>query len=240
MECNLVTVIFKKSGKMAEYLFNDGMNFRMRDRVIVELDKGGFDMGEVFSEVTSKNIENPSTLKRIIRHATKEDYIALQNNIASEPHIFQDIRKLIADSGLPMKPIAAQWTLDRGKITVFYTADDRIDFRQLVKDLARVFHVRIEMRQVNPREAARIIGGIGTCGREFCCSSYSCKLKKLNIKQTNAEKISNPYLMKKVVDKFGGCGLLKCCLLIDIFMTKSPESAMQDSDEEITIAEEDI
>lgn len=238
-EYNVITVIFKKSGKIADFTFNNDMNFNLKDRVIVEHDKGGFDMGEVFSAPSKKQLDGKD-LKRIIRHATDDDYKAFKANIASEKEVFQTAKGVIAESGIPMKLIAVEWTLDRGKITFFYTADDRIDFRQLVKDLARIFHVRIEMRQVNPREAARIIGGLGTCGREFCCSSFSCRVKKMTIKQVSNDKAANPYSMKKIVDKFGGCGLLKCCLMIDKFMAMAEDGSMQENDEEIAITEDDI
>ena len=204
----VVGVRFKEAGKV--YNFDPiGLDFELGEKVVVETARG-IECGEVAAEpadVPESEIVKP--LKKIIRKATKEDIAKLEENKKKEAEALEICEKKIEKHGLGMKLVDVEYTLDGSKILFYFTADGRVDFRELVKDLAGVFHTRIELRQIGVRDEAKMLGGLGICGRPFCCSTYIDDLQSvsISIKMAKEQGLSlNPTKIS------GTCGRLMCCL----------------------------
>lgn len=204
----VVGVRFKEAGKV--YNFDPiGLDFELGEKVVVETARG-IECGEVAAEpadVPESEIVKP--LKKIIRKATKEDIAKLEENRKKEAEALVICEKKIEKHGLGMKLVDVEYTLDGSKILFYFTADGRVDFRELVKDLAGVFHTRIELRQIGVRDEAKMLGGLGICGRPFCCSTYIDDLQSvsISIKMAKEQGLSlNPTKIS------GTCGRLMCCL----------------------------
>mgnify|MGYP000809174646 CR=1 FL=1 len=179
----------------------------MGDHVIVETARG-IEFGEVVlgvREVDEKKVIQP--LKSVIRMATKNDEELERKNKEKEHEAFQICQEKIRKHELQMKLIDAEYTFDNNKLLFYFTADGRIDFRELVKDLASVFKTRIELRQIGVRDEAKIMGGIGVCGRPLCCATYMPEFVPVSIKMAKEQNLSlNPTKIS------GVCGRLMCCL----------------------------
>ena len=206
MPYNVVGVRFKKAGKI--YFFEpDGIVLAEGDNVIVETARG-IEFGQVVSgnmEVAEEEIVQP--LKKVIRKAEKEDIDQIELNQEKEQRAFQIAEEKIARHSLPMKLVNVEQTFDGNKIIFYFTADGRIDFRELVKDLAGVFRTRIELRQIGVRDEAKMIGGLGCCGRELCCCSWLSDFVSVSIRMAKEQNLSlNPTKIS------GICGRLMCCL----------------------------
>ncbi len=204
----VVGVRFKEAGKV--YNFDPiGLDFEVGEKVVVETARG-IECGEVAAEPTDvPESEIVKPLKKIIRKATKEDIAKLEENRKKEAEAFVICEKKIEKHGLGMKLVDVEYTLDGSKILFYFTADGRVDFRELVKDLAGVFHTRIELRQIGVRDEAKMLGGLGICGRPFCCSTYIDDLQSvsISIKMAKEQGLSlNPTKIS------GTCGRLMCCL----------------------------
>ncbi len=202
----IIGVRFRQVGKI--YYFDPGSHRLERDQhVIVETAKG-VEMGTVVlpnREMSEENIVAP--LKGIVRVATEKDEERTQENAQKEKEAFQVCLDLIAKHGLEMKLIDAEYTFDNNKLLFYFTADGRIDFRELVKDLASVFRTRIELRQIGVRDETKIRGGIGICGRPLCCHTYLSEFAPVSIKMAKEQNLSlNPTKIS------GVCGRLMCCL----------------------------
>lgn len=202
----VVGVRFREVGKV--YYFDpDGMQFKKGDRVIVETSRG-VECGEIAAdnrEVEDEKIVKP--LKVIIRAATQSDLETVAENHNKEARAFEICKKKIAAHKLDMKLIHVEYTFDSGKILFYFTADGRVDFRELVKDLASVFRTRIELRQIGVRDESKMLGGLGICGRPFCCSSFLGDFQPVSIKMAKEQGLSlNPVKIS------GSCGRLMCCL----------------------------
>ncbi len=202
----VVGVRFREVGKV--YYFDpDGVPFQSGDRVIVETARG-IECGEIVTpnrEVDDEKIVKP--LKVIIRAATPEDLEAVRLNREKEQRAMEIGRKKIAERKLEMKLVNVEYTFDSSKILFYFTADGRVDFRELVKDLAGIFHTRIELRQIGVRDESRMLGGIGICGRPFCCCSFLGDFHPVSIKMAKEQGLSlNPAKIS------GACGRLMCCL----------------------------
>ena len=202
----VVGVRFREIGKV--YYFDpDTIEFSAGDRVIVETSRG-IECGEVVTpnrEVEEDQIVKP--LKMIIRAATPEDLETVRANREKERRAMEICKKKIADRGLEMKLINVEYTFDSSKILFYFTADGRVDFRELVKDLAGIFHTRIELRQIGVRDESRMLGGLGICGRPFCCCSFLGDFHPVSIKTAKEQGLSlNPAKIS------GACGRLMCCL----------------------------
>ena len=204
----IIGVRFRQAGKI--YYFDPGTekeNITRGTRVIVETAKG-VEMGTVVLPPTKMQEEKiVAPLKGIVRLATKEDEDHEQKNREKEAEAFVVCKQKIAKHKLEMKLIAAEYTFDRNKLLFYFTADGRIDFRELVKDLAAVFRTRIELRQIGVRDETKIRGGIGICGRPLCCSTYLSEFAAVSIKMAKEQNLSlNPTKIS------GVCGRLMCCL----------------------------
>lgn len=205
----MITVVgirFKKAGKI--YYFDpDNLEIQKGNNVIVETARG-LEFGEVVigpREVNEEEVIQP--LKKVIRVSTEEDVLKDQDNKAKEKDAFNICLNKIADHGLPMKLIDVEYTFDNSKIIFYFVADGRIDFRELVKDLASIFRTRIELRQIGVRDESKFIGGLGPCGRSMCCSSFLGDFEPVSIKMAKEQNLSlNPTKIS------GVCGRLMCCL----------------------------
>ena len=202
----VVGVRFRNVGKI--YYFNP-KNYKVKvgDHVIVETARG-VEYGRVVLEPRSvKEDEVVHPLKEVLRVATKEDEDHEAENRQKEKEAFKICKKKIREHGLDMKLIDAEYTFDNNKVLFYFTADGRIDFRQLVKDLASVFKTRIELRQIGVRDETKILGGIGICGRPLCCHTYLSEFAPVSIKMAKEQNLSlNPTKIS------GVCGRLMCCL----------------------------
>ena len=202
----VVGVRFKPAGKI--YYFDpDNIELALDDGVIVETARG-MEFGNVVippRDVEDSEVVQP--LKPIIRKATAKDLRQVERNKEREKKAFGICLTKIAKHKLPMKLIDVDYTFDMGKIIFFFTADGRIDFRELVRDLASVFRTRIELRQIGLRDEAKMIGGIGYCGRPLCCATFLGDFKPVSIRMAKGQGMSlNPTKIS------GICGRLMCCL----------------------------
>ena len=166
----VIGVKFKDGGK-SYYFDPDGISVQKGQKVIVETAQG-LECGVCASEIAEISKEFEIPLKKVVRIADEKDLAHLEENHKKEKEAFGICSKKIAAHGLEMKLISVEYTFDNSKIIFFFTADGRVDFRELVRDLASVFHTRVELRQVGVRDEAKLLGGIGICGREFCCSKF--------------------------------------------------------------------
>ncbi len=202
----VIGVRFRTAGKI--YFFAPGeLKISVGDKVIVETSRG-VEFGSVVTgvrEVEDDKITQP--LKSVIRIATKEDFKREEKNREKEKEAFSICLEKIRKYGLEMKLINAEYTFDNNKVLFYFTADGRIDFRELVKDLASVFRTRIELRQIGVRDETKIRGGIGICGRPLCCHTYLTEFAPVSIKMAKEQNLSlNPTKIS------GVCGRLMCCL----------------------------
>ena len=156
-------------------------------------------------KIPVKDVVSP--LRKVLRKATAQDQKVIRDNRAKEQHAYQVCQQKIAAHGLDMQLVSAECTFDGSKLLFYFTADERVDFRELVKDLASVFHVRIELRQIGVRDKAKMVGGLGICGRPFCCASFLDDFQPVSIKMAKTQNLSlNPTKIS------GTCGRLMCCL----------------------------
>lgn len=205
----MVTVVgvrFKKAGKI--YYFNPGeIDVKKNDYVIVETARG-IEFGEVVvgpKEVSEEDIVAP--LKDVIRIVTEEDIQKHQKNKEQEKEAFAICLEKIEQHQLEMKLIDVEYTFDNNKVIFYFTADGRVDFRELVKDLAAIFKTRIELRQIGVRDESKMLGGIGPCGKSLCCSTWLGDFEPVSIKMAKEQSLSlNPTKIS------GICGRLFCCL----------------------------
>ena len=202
----VIGVRFRTAGKI--YFFSPGkFEVKRGDQVIVETARG-VEFGNVVmgpKEVKDEEITQP--LKTVIRLATEDDRRVEEKNRKKEKEAFQICLEKIHKHELEMKLIDAEYTFDNNKVLFYFTADGRIDFRELVKDLAAVFRTRIELRQIGVRDETKIRGGIGICGRELCCHTYLSEFAPVSIKMAKEQNLSlNPTKIS------GVCGRLMCCL----------------------------
>ena len=202
----VIGVRFRQAGKV--YFFSPGeLDIKKGDKVIVETARG-VEFGSVVSaptELEDDKITQP--LKPVIRVATEEDKRNEEKNREKEKEAFRVCLEKIREHELDMKLISAEYTFDNNKVLFYFTADGRIDFRELVKDLASVFRTRIELRQIGVRDETKIRGGIGICGRALCCHTYLSEFAPVSIKMAKEQNLSlNPTKIS------GVCGRLMCCL----------------------------
>ncbi len=202
----IIGIRFKEVGKV--YYFAPAKNkVTVGQKVIVETSRG-VECGEVVipnREVDDNDVVAP--LKPIIRIATKDDEKRIRDNAAKEDEIMKTFTRKIAEHKLNMKPIDVEYTFDGSKILFYFSAENRVDFRELVKDLASVYRTRIELRQIGVRDEAKMLGGLGICGRPFCCASFLGEFQPVSIKMAKEQSLSlNPTKIS------GTCGRLMCCL----------------------------
>ena len=203
---NIVGIQLQKNGKI--YYFDvNGLNINPGEYVIVDTARGT-DLGEVVMGVREIDEESaPASLKKIIRVATQQDIQRCTENRSKEKEAYKICQKKIAEHQLDMKLVSVEYAFDGSKILFYFTANGRVDFRSLVKDLASVFKMRIELRQIGVRDEARMLGGLGACGRPICCGTFLEEFQPVSIKMAKEQNLSlNPTKIS------GVCGRLMCCL----------------------------
>ena len=202
----IISVRFKDVGK--NYYFDpQGKSFSVKDKVIVETSRG-VECGTVSianREIADEELTSP--LKPVLRLATADDLKTVEENKEREKSAFEICQKKIQEHGLKMKLVDVEYTFDRNKILFYFTADGRVDFRELVKDLAGVFKTRIELRQIGVRDESKKVGGLGICGRPFCCNTFLGDFQPVSIKMAKEQSLS-----LSPVKISGTCGRLMCCL----------------------------
>lgn len=202
----IIGVRFKSIGKI--YYFDpNGLDIKLGDSVIVETARG-IECGEVViddREIDENEFTSP--IKPVIRIATAQDFDVIEKNKKKEQDAFKICEEKIEKHGLKMNLIDVECTFDNNKMLFYFTAENRVDFRELVKDLAAVFRTRIELRQIGVRDEAKKLGGLGICGQPFCCSRFLGEFQPVSIKMAKEQSLSlNPTKIS------GTCGRLMCCL----------------------------
>ena len=196
-----------RSGQKIYFFDPDGQRFADGDHIIIDTARGeefGICVGGNH-KIPPKNVVAP--LRKVLRRATPQDEKTIQENRAKEKRAFEVCQQKIAEHGLDMQLVNAEVAFDGSKILFYFTADERVDFRELVKNLASVFRTRIELRQIGVRDKARMVGGLGICGRPFCCASFLDDFQPVSIKMAKTQNLSlNPTKIS------GTCGRLMCCL----------------------------
>ena len=223
----VVGVRFKQAGKT--YYFEPGSNrLEAGERVIVETSRGK-ELGEVVigeREVPEEELVLP--LKKVVRKASDADFSRVEENIQKEIAAFIKCQQKIKHHGLDMKLVKVEYTFDRSKIIFYFTSDERVDFRELVKDLASIFKTRIELRQIGVRDEAKLKGGIGPCGRPFCCSTFLEEFEPVSIRMAKGQNLSlNPTKIS------GVCGRLMCCLRYEASAYEDARDQMPDLGETV-------
>ena len=203
---NVVNVRFRNRGK--SYYFDPGeLDVQTGDSLVVETSKG-LELGECVEgchEVPEEGVVQP--LKSVVRIATADDLRIAEANRKKEKSAFTLCEERIKAHGLDMKLVDVEYSFEGNKILFFFTSDGRVDFRELVKDLASLFHTRIELRQIGVRDGAKLLGGLGICGRPFCCSTFLEEFQPVSIRMAKTQNLSlNPTKIS------GTCGRLMCCL----------------------------
>ena len=200
-------VRFKGVGKVYYFKPDPNEKYEVGDRVVVETVRG-IECGTIALPVKGVNEDAVvKPLKKILRKATAEDLERIEQNKQKEKDAFVICEEKIAKHKLDMNLVNVEYTLDGSKILFYFTADGRVDFRELVKDLAGTFRTRIELRQIGVRDEAKMLGGLGICGRPFCCSTYMGDFQPVSIKMAKEQSLSlNPVKIS------GTCGRLMCCL----------------------------
>ena len=202
----VVSVKFKDGGR--NYYFDpQKLDLIEGDRVIVE-SAGGLSLGTISDGIHEVDDDKVvKELKKVLRKATDKDFAQVEENRKKEKKAFDICERKITEHNLDMKLISVEYSFDSSKITFFFTADGRVDFRELVKDLVSQFHARIELHQIGVRDEARMLGGLGVCGRPYCCKQFLNDFEPVSIKMAKEQGLSlNPTKIS------GSCGRLMCCL----------------------------
>ncbi|MCL6615285.1 MAG: stage 0 sporulation family protein, partial [Firmicutes bacterium] len=215
----VVGVRFKQAGKI--YYFDPGeLELGPGKQVIVETVRG-LEFGQVIvgsKEVPEAEVAQP--LKKVLRVATPEDLVQVEENRQRERRARAVFEEKVAAHGLQMKLVDVEYTFDRAKVIFYFTAEGRVDFRELVKDLAGVFRTRIELRQIQVRDEAKMLGGLGPCGRPLCCATFLGEFEPVSIKMAKEQNLSlNPTKIS------GICGRLMCCLRFECEVYREAKGA---------------
>lgn len=202
---NVALVQFKEAGKKYYFSFGD-LTVDLHQHVVVETMRG-LEVGQVYQFKDIAETDIASELKPILRIATAEDLEEYEYNRSLAPDIVNKTKVLAVKNKLEIKVLAAEYTLDRKRLLIYFESETRVDFRSLVRDLSEVYHTRIELRQVGPRDAAKLIGGIGPCGLILCCNTFIGEFEPVSIRMAKNQNISlNPQKIS------GVCGKLLCCI----------------------------
>lgn len=229
MKYDIVGIRFKKAGKI--YYFDPEQLAVPKDAQVVVETTRGVECGTVV--INRKTVDEDDVvlpLKKVIRVATESDELQVRKNKEDAEAAMDICLQKIYSHHLEMKLVDVEYTFDRNKIIFYFTADGRVDFRELVKDLAAVFKTRIELRQIGVRDEAKMLGGIGPCGRMLCCSTFLGDFEPVSIKMAKDQNLSlNPAKIS------GVCGRLMCCLKYENDQYESAKKALPDLGEEINV-----
>ena len=233
MQHTVVAIQFNRLGK--KYYFDTAnIDVKNGDKVVVETARG-IELGFVVSNIMTIGQEDlVSPLKPIVRIAREDDIKKYEENIEKETHVLLKTDELVKKNNLDMKLLNCEYTLDRSKLIIYFNAEGRVDFRELVKDLANEFHVRIELRQVGTRDGAKVLGGIGPCGRQTCCTTFLNEFQPVSIKMAKNQNLSlNPNNIS------GICGKLLCCITYEDDLYKDMRKSMPKMNSTVTTPEGD-
>lgn len=223
-------IFFKNNGK--KYFFSyEGLELNPGDFVVVETVRG-LEVGRVFGVNLECPQELEENMKPVLRLATRKDLDSYEKNNAEKPKIEEEVKRLIKQNNLDMKLLDVDYTLDRQKLIINFEAEERIDFRQLVKDLAAAFKTRIELRQVGPRDSAKLLGGLGPCGYTMCCNSFIDDFENVSIKMAKNQNLS---LNQQKIS--GNCGKLLCCLKFENELYEEMRVGMPDLNDLVQVEE---
>ncbi len=201
----VIHIRFKEAGKIYHFS-SEGFKLSIGDKVILETVRG-LELGTVVKATYELLDELAFELKPVVRQATDEDIKLFETNIKDEPAILEKAKLLAKKNSLDIKIVSAEYTLDRSKLIISFDSEQRVDFRELVKDLASEYRSRIELRQIGPRDSAKIIGGLGICGLVVCCNKFLGSFNAVSMKMARNQNLSmNPHKIS------GICGKLLCCL----------------------------
>jgi cell fate regulator YaaT (PSP1 superfamily) len=219
-------VQFKEAGK--KYYFSyEGLTLEVNNLVVVETSRG-IEIGKVYLFKDIIETDLTSELKPIIRKATDGDIKEDQYNQTLEPGIIEKSKVLAIQNELEIKVLGAEYTLDRKRLLIYFESENRVDFRNLVRDLSEIYHTRIELRQIGPRDAAKMIGGIGPCGLILCCTTFIGEFDTVSIKMAKNQNIAlNPQKIS------GVCGKLLCCIKYEDDVYTELKKIMPDVNEKV-------
>ena len=219
---DVVGVRFKPCGKIYDFEVN-GLEVSRGDLVVVDSELG-INLGNIVIERHTVD-DSDKKFKKIIRKVTEDDLLQKEENKKLEAESRDYCLERIMARGLPMKLISTEATLDKKRIIFYFTAEKRIDFRELVKDLASKFKTRIEMRQIGVRDSARIVGNLGICGRELCCTKFLTSFEPISIKMAKKQE-----LVLNTGKLSGACGRLMCCLGFEYCESPAEDAALHETD----------
>jgi len=202
---NVALIKFKEAGKKYHFSYKD-LNLEQNQKVVVETARG-LEIGMVYMIKDVDKQDLVSELKPVLRIASDDDIKSDVYNQSLENQVVAETKRLVKVHQLSMKVLSAEYTLDRKRLMIYFEAEDRVDFRNLVKDLNKIYHTRIELRQIGPRDAAKMIGGIGPCGLILCCTTFIGEFETVSIKMAKNQNLAlNPQKIS------GVCGKLLCCI----------------------------
>ena len=223
---------FKKNGK--KYYFNPGSLNVSPDMFVVVETVRGVEIGKVSGDLVDCPVEIEAEIKPVLRIATKKDVDNHKYNLSLEPAVLEKCAKLIKKNELEMKLLRCEYTLDRQKLIIYFESEARVDFRQLVKDLAEEFKVRIELRQIGSRDGAKALGGLGPCGLIVCCNTFIEEFDNVSIKMAKNQNLSlNPQKIS------GTCGKLLCCIKYENDLYTEMRANLPDVNDTVTLEEGD-
>ena len=227
---NVCRIQFRKVGK--KYYFNpNGIDVKDQDLVVVETVRG-VEIGQVVGGLVECPQELEKDIKPLLRIATKKDLENHEQNRKNEVIALEKCSKLIRKNNLEMKLLYCEYTLDKQKLIIYFESEERVDFRQLVKDLAEEFRVRIELRQVGSRDGAKVLGGLGPCGLIVCCNTFIEEFDNVSIKMAKNQNLSlNPQKIS------GTCGKLLCCIKYENEVYKELRYNMPDINDIVRLEE---
>ncbi len=203
----IAEIEIRKVEKNLYFRLPSEIDVKIMDFVLVEFTEGTIDYGKVYKIMEVKGIFSPVISGKILRKLSEKDFIIIQENNEKKKEAFKICSEKIKSYNLPMRLVDVDYTYDKTKITFYYLAETRIDFRKLVRDLAKIFNCRIEMRQIGFRDEAKIKGGYGICGRQLCCATFLKKYESITMRMVKNQKL--PLDISKIT---GICGRLLCCL----------------------------
>ncbi|MFH2144622.1 MAG: stage 0 sporulation family protein [Candidatus Omnitrophota bacterium] len=206
MSGKLIEVKLRRQGKIA-FFDNNGLEIKTHDIIIVESERG-LDYGQIISDGTQTSKNKPEgVIRRVVRKATAQDLAQVGKNKQDISNVFDTTARKIEERKLSMKLVEAEYSFDRSKIIFYFTAEGRVDFRELVRDLASLFKARIELKQIGVRDEVKMFDGFGCCGRRLCCSSFLKDFEPVTIRMAKQQNM--PLNPEKIS---GCCGRLMCCL----------------------------
>lgn len=214
----VVGVRLQRLGKVCDFLLEDAAEAAQGDFVVVDTAKG-VEMGQVVSEPRENEGNGTADLKKVVRRATLTDMERAAENEQRAGRALALCREKVFAHGVPMRPVDAEYSFGGNRVTIYFTADDRVDFRELVRDLAGALRARVDLRQIGVRDAAKLLGGIGPCGRPTCCSTFLTDFEPVSIRMAKDQHLPlNPSKLS------GLCGRLKCCLRYEFGGERYPDA----------------